>query len=168
MIELNNRHLISDNQLIENLINQFTIVSIDNDKWTKTFVDKTTNENWISYYVDTAQQGGGHNILGRFPLPSTDKLIDIAIHSENEDEVFAACRTLTDNEELRKQDFRMALIENIETILDTDRQKKIIELTGLASPLNRQNILGKTWEQIQNDANYYKQIAERANKLKRQ
>jgi hypothetical protein len=166
MTELNKRHLISDNELIESLINQFSVVSNNSDNWTKTFLDRTTNEHWISYYVDTAQHGGGHNILGRLPLPSTDKLIDIAIHSEIEDEVFAACRTLTDNEESRKQDFRLALIDKLEVLLDKDRQKKVIELTGLSSPLNRQDILGKTSGQIETDAYYYKQIADRADKLK--
>jgi hypothetical protein len=168
MTDLNKRHLISDRQLIDSLVNQFSVVSSDNDNWTKTFLDKSTNDNWISYYVDTAQHGGGHNILGRLPLPTTDKLIDIAIHSESEDEVFAACRTLTDNEELRKQDFRLALIDKLEGLLDKDRQEKVIQLTGLSSPLNRQDILGKTSGQIETDAYYYKQIADRADKLIRQ
>ncbi len=166
MTELNKRHLISDRQLIDSLVNQFSVVSSDSENWTKTFLDKTTNQNWISYYVDTAQHGGGHNVLGRLPLPSTDKLIDIAIHSENEDEVFAACLTLTDNEELRKQDFRIALIDKLEVLQDKDRQKKVVELTGLSSLLNRQDILGKNSGQIETDAYYYKQIADRAAKLK--
>lgn len=166
MTELKNRHLISDGLLIEKLVNQFSVISIDNDSWTKTLLDKTTNENWLSYYVDTEQHGGGHNILGRLPLPSTDKLIDIAINSENEDEVFAACRTLIDNEELRKQDFRSKLIDKLENLTNRDRKKKIIELTGLTSALNRQDILGKTSKQIESDAYYYKQIADRAEKLK--
>jgi len=168
MTDLVNRHLISDLKLIDTLITQFELIHTDNDNWTKTFLDRTTNENWISYYVDTAHHGGGHNILGLLPLPSTDKLIDIAIHSENEDEVFAACRTLTDNEELRKVEFRLALIDKLEVLIDKDRQKKIIELTGLSSPLNRQDILGKSSEQVERDAYYYKQIADRADNLKRQ
>lgn len=168
MTDLVNRHLISDLKLIETLITQFELVHTDNDNWTSTFFDRTTNINWISYYVNTALQGGGHNILGRLPLPSTYKLIDIAINSESEDKVFAACRTLTDNEELRKVEFRLELIDKLEVLLDKDRQKKIIELIGLSSPLNRQNIIGKTSGQIESDANYYKQIAVRADNLKRQ
>jgi len=168
MTEFNKRHLISDRQLIESLVNQLSVLSSDSENWTKTYIDKTTNENWISYYVDTAHHGGGTKILGRLPLPTTDKLIDIAIQSENEDEVFAACRTLTDNEELRKQDFRLALIDKLEVVLDKERNKKVIELTGLSSSLNRQDILGKTSRQIENDAIYYRQIAERADKLSRQ
>src|SRR5690606_31717366 len=167
MTDLVYRHLISDLKLIDTLITQFELVHTDNDKWTKTYLDKAKNDNWLSYYVDGAQHGGGQKILGRLPLPSTEKLIDIAIHSESEDEVFAACRTMTDNEELRKQDFRLALIDNLETILDKDRQGKIIELTGLTSSLNRRDVLGKTSEQIEADAYYYKQISDRADKLKR-
>src|SRR5690606_15087706 len=95
MTDLVYRHLISDLKLIDTLITQFELVHTDNDKWTKTYLDKAKNDNWLSYYVDGAQHGGGQKILGRLPLPSTEKLIDIAIHSESEDEVFAACRTMT-------------------------------------------------------------------------
>lgn len=99
-------------------------------------------------------------------MPTIDKLIDLALHSESEDEVFAACRTLTDNEEIRKQVFRLALIDRLQNLNNISRQKKVIELTGLSSALNRQDILGKTAEQINTSANYYKQIADRAEKLK--
>jgi len=44
MTELSKRHLISDNELIESLINQFSVVSNDSDNWTKTFLDRTTND----------------------------------------------------------------------------------------------------------------------------
>lgn len=166
MTDLANRHLISDVKLIDTLTTQFELVSTDNDNWTKTYLDQAKNEKWLSYYVDGALQGGGYNILGRLPLPTTDKLIDLALYSDNDDEVFAACRTLTDNEEIRKQDFRLALIGKLENLNNQSRQKKVIELTGLSSALNRQDILGKTAEQIKTSANYYKQIADRADKLK--
>ena len=166
MTDLVNRHLISDLKLIDTLTTQFELVHTDNDNWTKTYLDQAKKEKWLSYYADGALQGGGYNILGRLPLPTTDKLIDLALHSYSDDEVFAACRTLTDNEEIRKQDFRLALIERLEKLNNNIRQKKVIELTGLSSALNRQDILGKTAEQINTSANYYKQIADRADKLK--
>jgi hypothetical protein len=167
MTDFANRHLISDLNLIDTLTSQFELVSNDNENWTKTYLDQSKSEKWISYYVDVALQGGGYKILGRLPLPTTDKLIGLALYSDNDDEVFAACRTLTDNEEIRKQDFRLTLIERLESLNNKSRQRKIIELTGLASALNRQDILGKTAEQIKVSANNYKQIADRANKLMR-
>lgn len=166
MTDLVNKHLISDVKLIDALTTQFELVSTNNDNWTKTYLDQTKNEKWLSYYVDGALQGGGYNILGRLPLPTTDKLIELALYSSYDDEVFAACRTLTDNEEIRKDDFRLTLIERLENLNNKSRQKKIIELTGLSSALNKQDILGKTTEQINTSANYYKQIADRADKLK--
>lgn len=163
---LENRHLISDLRLIETLTNQFELIHTDDDNWTKSYLDHAKNEKWISYYVDGALQGGGYNILGRLPLPTTDKLIDLALYSDSDDEVFAACRTLTDNEEIRKQDFRLTLIERLENLINKSRQKKVIELTRLSSALNRQDILGMTIEQINTSANFYKKIADRADKLK--
>jgi len=61
-------------------------------------------------------------------LPTTDKLIDITLYSDCEDEVFAACRTLADDEEIRKQDFRLVLIERLEKLSNNERRKKILNL----------------------------------------
>lgn len=166
MTDLVKRQLISDFKVIEVLTTQFDLINTDNDNWTNIYFDRAKNEKWISYYVDSARQGGGYNILGRLPLPTTDKLIDITIYSNSEDEVFAACRTLAYNEEIKNQDFRLELIERLEKLSINERQKKIIELTGLSSTLNRQDILGKTSKQIEKSAKYYKQIADRADKLK--
>ncbi|RZL36404.1 MAG: hypothetical protein EOP00_29525 [Pedobacter sp.] len=102
------------------------------------------------------------------PLPTTDKLIELALHSDNEDEVFAACLTLINNEQNRNQEFRSSLINKLENLESFNRQKKIIEFTGLDSALNRQDILGKTVTQIELSAKYYKQIADRAKRLKSQ
>ncbi len=168
MTAIGNRQLISDKWLIKHFVDQLSLVSVDSETWTKTYIDPTTNQKWISHYVDATSHGGGQNLLGRLPLPSTDKLIDIAIHSEHEDEVFAACRTLTNNEELHKQDFRAALLDKLEGLIDKGRQKMVIELTGLSSPLNRQDTLGKSTGQIDADADYFARIADRANKLKGQ
>ena len=166
MIDLYKRHLIADLQLIDSLVNQFSFIDSDLSNWKETYLDKESNDKWLSYYVNSAQQGGGHNILARLPLPTTDKLIDIALHSEFEDEVFAACLTLIDNEALKKEDFRMSLVDKLEKINNINRQKTVIELTGLSSRLNRREVMGKTSEQIEADTYYYKQVAERAKKLR--
>ena len=62
-INLKERKLISDTEIITNLIQTFELVSIDNKNWTKSYFDKNLNESWLSYYVNTSQNGGGQNIL---------------------------------------------------------------------------------------------------------
>jgi hypothetical protein len=164
-INLKERKLISDTEIITSLIQTFELVSVDNQNWTKSYFDKNLNESWLSYYVNTSQNGGGQNILVKLPIPTTEKLIEIAINTKEEDEVLAACYTLIQNEEIGKVEFRLALIVALEKISDRIRQQKIIKFTSLSNSINRKNIIGKSLNQIEFDNKYYKEITERANKL---
>ena len=159
------KHLIADQNEIAILIEQFSLLDTDDSHWTKTYLDAKTGDKWLSFYVDSYLQGNGYQVLGKLPLPDTNELIALALHSNNNDEVFAACRMLSDNERNHKKEFRVILIDQLEKINDRNRQKRVIELTGLDSPLNRRDILGKTIELINSDAHFYSQIAERAKKL---
>ena len=154
--------LIADTEKIEQLIKRFKLVDKDDVNWTATYFDDETNSTWFYYRVDAHLQGGGYPIFARQPLPDTKELITLSLLSENDDEVFAACRTLVDNEEIKKIDFRADLINELENIGDTQRQKTIIRLTGLDNALNRREIVGKTFQQIEFDAKYFKGIADRA------
>ena len=165
MIDLTDRKLFSDVNLIETFVNNLKLVGENNKNWTKEYFDFNTNKSWLSYYVNASQHGGGNKILALLPLPTTDGLIDIALNTKIENEVVAACQTLTENEAVNKQEFRLMLIDKLELINDNDRQQKIVELANLSSTLNRRDIFGKSIEEITSDENYYKRIAERADKL---
>ena len=160
------QHLIADIKRIEQLRKRFTLIDKDHISWTETYIDNDTGNEWLYYRVDTCLQGGGYPILARQPLPDTQQLIRLSLFSQNDDEVFATCRTLVDNEQTKKIDFRADLINALENIADSQRQKKVIALTGLDNALNRRETLGKTFEQIIADAEYFKSIADRADKLK--
>ena len=165
MIDLTDRKLFSDINLIKTFVSSLKLVGENNKNWTKEYFDLTTNQGWLSYYVNASQQGGGNNILALLPLPTTDGLVDIALNTKMNDEIVAACQTLTENEAVNNEEFRLILIDKLELISDKERQRKIVELVNLSSTLNRRYILGKSIEEITSDANYYKQIAERAVKL---
>ena len=160
------QHLIADTGKIEQLKERSKLVDKDDINWTATYFDEETNSNWFYYRVDTYLQGGGYPIFARQPLPDTRELIRLSLLSENDDEVFAACRTLVDNEEIKKIDFRSDLINELENISDRQRQETIIKLTGLDNTLNRREIVGKNFQQIEFDVKYFKDIADRANKLR--
>lgn len=160
------QHLIADTEKIEQLRERFKLVEKDDINWTATYFDDETNSEWFYYRVDTSLQGGGNPIFARQPLPDTKELITLSLFSENDDEVFAACRTLVDNEEIKKIDFRADLINVLENIGDIQRQETVIKLTGLDNALNRREIVGKTSQQIEFDAKYFKDIADRATKLR--
>lgn len=161
------QHLIAGIEKIEELRKRFTLVGNDNSSWTETYIDSKSGNEWLYYRVDTCLQGGGYPIFARQPLPDTQQLIRLSLYSQSDDEVFAACCTLVDNEQTKKIDFRADLINALENIADNQRQKKVIALTGLDNALNRRETLGKTFGQIGEDAEYFKSIADRADKLKR-
>jgi hypothetical protein len=116
--------------------------------------------------LDSFYQGGGTRwVFGRLPLPDTEKLIDIVITSKYDDEVFAASRALVENENIKGTEFRLTLINKLEQLNDKSKQISIIEYTGLDSPLNRKEILGKSYDEIISDASYYRDIADRSRKL---
>ena len=159
------QRLISDTEKIEQLIKRFNLVDKDDINWTATYFDDETNSKWFYYRVDGYMQGGGYPIFARQPLPDRKELITLSLLSENDDEVFAACRTMLDNERIKKIDFRADLINELENIGDRQRQETVIKLTGLDNALNRREIVGKTFQQIEFDAKYFKDIADRAIKL---
>jgi len=163
---ISTKYLIADDSIIMQLKNQMQLVDRDDENWTETYLDNKTGYKWLYYRVNAELQGGGYPILGRMPFPDKVQLIDLALFSENEDEVFAACKTLIDNEEIKKIDFREDLINRLEKINDNQRQERVIGLTGLDSVMNRREILGKRFDQINLDSQYFKNIADRAEKLK--
>jgi hypothetical protein len=159
------RHLVADTKTIEQLRKKFKLLDKDVINWTEIYVDIATDDQWLYYRVDTYLQGGGYPIFAKQPLLDTKQLIQLSITSLNDDEVFAACRTLVDNEATKKFEFRADLINELERIDDKQRQQKIISLTGLDNPLNRRETVGKSFEEINNDSNFYRDIAKRAERL---
>jgi len=160
------QHLIADIEKIEQLRKIFKLIDKDNVNSTETYIDNSTGNKWLYYRVDTHLQGDGYPIFGLQPLPDTKQLIELSFFSEHEDEVFAACRTLADNEVIKSIDFRSDLINALENIDDKQRQEKVIKFTGLDNALNRREIVRKTLGQIELDAKYYRSIADRADKIK--
>lgn len=160
------KRLISDITEIEQLTKTFQILDNEVSNWKKMFNDKSSGDTWLLFNVDTELQGNGYPIFAKLPMPDSKQLIEIAISTKFEDELFAACRVLTENEKVEQEEFRSLLIGQLEKITDKKRQKRIIELTGLDSRLNRKEILGKSIEQVASDSNYFKEIADRAHRLK--
>lgn len=164
---LHKRKLIADRKLIQELEKQFELVENNLAEWTKTYLDTETDSKWLCFYVDTEYHGGGSPVCGKLPFPDTNELINIAVTSEYEDEVFAACKTLTEKEKSGNYDFREMLVDKLVMLKDKNRRIKIIELTALDFAINRQVTNGKTFDQIESDFNHYKGIAEKAKRLKK-
>jgi hypothetical protein len=162
---IQNRYFIADQSLIIEMEEQFTALTNNAKNWTKTYLDNVTGQKWLSYRVDSSIHGGGTQVFCKLPVPETEKLVDLIVTSEHDDEIFAACRTLVENEEIRKLDFRLNLIARLEQLTDKSKLISIIEYTGLDSPLNRRDIIGKSYDEIVSDSKYYQEIANRSKKF---
>lgn len=161
MIDLNNRHFISDQEIItECLKENLSFLENNNSDWSKVYLENNSNEKWLLFHPQPEIHGGGIKLLGKLPFPKTEILIDIALNSVYNDETIAACLVLLDNEEL--SDFRLALIEGLEKISNGERQKLVIEYTELLSRFNRREIIGKSYIQVMEDARYFELIGRRA------
>jgi hypothetical protein len=157
--------LFSNPIIVENIINCLIVESVDEQNWVKNYSGKFNNEKWLSYYVNSSQHGGGTKILIRLPKATTEELLNIVINSECENEVETGCLILVDNEEIRKTEFRLELIQKLEKKTDQKRLKTIIDKTNLTSKVNRREIIGKSLNQVSEDENYFKNISERAKKI---
>ena len=111
-------------------------------------------------------------MLLKLPLPTTEELISLAIHSPFEDEAVAAILRLLDEEAIEKKDFRHLLLENLEQLhlaspseQQKQRLRKVITLAALDDPMNRREVLHKSKLQVQEDAAYFESVAQRAKLL---
>jgi hypothetical protein len=164
------RRLYGDASLIEQLLAKMELVETAAGGFAAVYKDPDTGAFWLKYYATAATQGGGYLTLLKLPAPSTAELINIAIFSNYEDEAVAAILRLLDEEAIEQKDFRQQLVEKLEglqPVEDAQKQRlvKVVKLSSLDDPMNRRELLHKSKEQIQADANYFSAVAERARQL---
>lgn len=137
--------------------------------WTDYFIDKKTNENWLLTQYNSEYQGGGITVLKRLPEQTIEELINIAMTSLDTNNVIGASLELSERERHRKEDFRLELLNHLLQIdtsnlsdFEKERIKIIVYESDLYDATNRRDIVGKHYTEIQNDAEYYRAIAEKA------
>ncbi|KIC90669.1 hypothetical protein [Flavihumibacter solisilvae] len=167
---MNNRKLFGTT----NLVNEFTatlieIETLDNG-WSKKYLDVKTGKYWLTYIVD--ERGLFSNMMILSPVPTTDELIEISITSKYSDEVSAAAQRLKIDEQDEKKEFRQKLIDRISQIdihklheSDKKRIEIIIKAAELTDKVNRRDILGKHFSEIQSDSQLFQSIADRAKEI---
>ncbi|WP_242926912.1 hypothetical protein [Pontibacter vulgaris] len=164
------RRLYGDANLIEEQLRQMELVETAAGGWASVYKNPETGAFWMKYYATAATQGGGYLTLLKLPVPTTDELIQIAIHTLFEDEMVAAILRLLDEEQIEKKDFRLPLIEKLEELNlanseEKRRAQQLIKLAALDDPMNRRELLHKTAEEVKKEAAYFQRIAERAQRL---
>ncbi|PKV63335.1 hypothetical protein [Pontibacter ramchanderi] len=164
------RYLYGDASLIERLLPQLELMEEAEGGWAAVFKDKASNVFWMKCYTSAGEQlGGGYELLIRLPLPSTDKLIAVALETPHEDEAVAAIMRLLDEEAVEGKDFRHLLVERLDQLdlpgIAPDRKQRIrqcITLTSLTDPTNKRPVKGKSLAQLSADAAYFEAVSEKA------
>ena len=106
------------------------------------------------------------------PPPTTDELIDIALFSKYTDEVSVAAARLYFEEQTDKKEFRKQLVDRMNQIdfehldeIEKERIKTIIQASQLTDRLNKREIIGKHFTEIQKDAAFFNSIADRVQEI---
>lgn len=136
------------------------------------YLEKPTNQEWHLIRYDSEYHGGVVPVLKRLPEPSIEQLINIAITSDDINDIIGASFELSEREKITKENFRDRLLSHL-LLFDTnelstfekERIKLIIYESNLYDETNLKDIVGKNFSEIQNDANYYQAIATKAKNI---
>jgi hypothetical protein len=106
------------------------------------------------------------------PRPTTEEMIEIALTSDDHDEVEGAAHRLLFEEEEEMKDFRPRLVERLQSIdilglsnTDKKRIRTIILNTHLTDKQNKREVVGKSITEIQADSDYFTNVGQFAEKL---
>lgn len=146
------------------------LVDSSNSGWTEKYVDND-GRYWLKYMVDR-DSGRYYNVILISPRSTTDEMIEIALTSDDHDEVEGAAHRLLFEEEEEMKDFRPKLLARLQNIdisslstTDKKRIRTIILNTHLTDRRNKRDVAGKNISEVQADADYFASVAQFADKL---
>ena len=166
------RKLFGTNILVNDFTKTLTETDTRDGGWTTKYIDNSTGHQWLKYVVD--DRGFFVNLIFISPSPTTDQLIEIALSTSYVDEISAAATRLNIEEQFDKKEYRQNLIDKLKIIdiskLDTvekERIKTIILASQLTDRVNKREIVGKHYSEIQLDANFFNSVADTAESILR-
>ena len=112
---MDNLRFTAERNKIDELTNLFIEQDNLEDDWGAKYLDPITNEYWQKIQIETEFHGGGHPVMMKLPDPRGHELINIALESEDLDEISTAAALLQHNESDLKEQFRQTLIEKLES-----------------------------------------------------
>lgn len=167
---MTDRKLLGTNTLVDDFTKSLTQVGTLDGGWATKYVDNSTGHQWLKYVVD--ERGFFVNLIFISPQPTTDQLIEIAFCTHYIDEVSAAATRLNIEEQSDKREYRQKLIDRLNLIdiskfdtAENERIKTIIQAAQLTDRVNKREIVGKHFSEIQVDANFFNTIADNAEKI---
>ena len=167
---MTDRKLFGTNTLVDDFTKTLTQIEIIDGGWATKYIDTTTGNQWLKYVVD--ERGFFVNLIFISPAPTTDQLINIALNTKYVDEISAAATRLNIEEQSEKKEYRQKLTDKLTTIdisklapSEKERIKTIILASQLTDRVNKREIVGKHFSEIQADAIYFKVVADNAENI---
>ena len=132
----------------------FGFVSIDSNK----AINPKDNSIWIKtnlYDLGWGKENGFY----KSPLPGFSTLLDIALYSDNMEDVYGAASIILE----KFADELLCQCEFFANDCSKEKEfKTLVELFKLNVPLNRCSVVQKTYEQIQSDSTRWNEISKKA------
>ncbi|WP_405293047.1 hypothetical protein [Algibacter sp. Ld11] len=154
------------------------MTEIESDGWETKYIDKRDKSEWLKIRLDSEYYGGGNPILFKFPKPTQSELIKILTKSTDLNQISAISCLLKEfefDESDNHNEYREELIIELESIINENdfkwsgfekkRLTTIIHDSDLNFINNQRDSLGKKYSEVETDYQYYKNIAERAEKI---
>ena len=176
IIRMNIENFITNRKSIAKLTAEMT--QIESDGWETKYIDQRDQSKWIKTQLDSEYHGGGNPILFRLPKPTQTELIKILTQSTDLNQISAISCLLKESEfdeSDSHHEYREELIIELERIIndkdfkwnrfEKERFTTIIYDSDLNFPHNQRETLGKKYSEVESDYQYYKNIAERAEKI---
>lgn len=156
--------------MVNDFITTLTQTETLDGAWATKYIDKSTGQKWLKYVMD--ERGFFVNLMFISPPPTTDQLIEIAFKTKYVDEISAASTRLNIEEQSERREYRQKLISKLNSIdvskLDTtekERIKIIILASKLTDRVNKREIVGKHFSEIQVDSDFYNSVADTAENI---
>ena len=173
---MNIENFITNRKSIEKLTSEMT--QIESDGWETKYIDQRDESEWIKTQLDSENHGGENPILFRLPKPTQAELIKILTQSTDLNQISAISCLIKESEfdeSDNHHEYRQELIIALERIVnekdfkwnrfEKKRLTTIIYDSDLNLPHNQRDSFGKKYSEVESDYQYYKNIAERAEKI---
>ena len=167
---------ISSKETIDKLTADFLKIENNEFSYGTKYLDTSDNSEWLKLYLKSDYHGGGNPVLMKKEGINSNILIDTIFDSNDLMEISIASALLEYFEQINKQEFRLHLIERLEDhlnkkeVLKSKFEKKRIDAIILNSLIfdstNRRDLLGKNDLEIKADHKFFREIADRAEKIK--
>ena len=138
-------------------IKDLKLIESTNHGWSETYVD-SVGQQWLKYMVDRAD-GRYYNLVFNSPRPTTEEMIEVALTSDDLDEIEGASHRLFFEEEVEQKEFKSRLVERLRNIVlsglsmaDKKRLRTIIVNTHLRDKVSKKEQIGKSIIKVQVDS----------------